>query len=149
MGSNNKIVDIFRSKGFKATHQRIVITQLVLRSKNHPTAEEVFEKVQRIYSTLSLSTVYNTLNILKEMNLVNELPFNEISRFDPNTKPHIDLVCETCGKIIDVEDKNLEKIINRVLEENKFLVSGHRIDLYGQCKSCSRKSARDLTSSRA
>ena len=118
MRSHKKLIEIFRSKGLKATHQRIVITQRVLRSKNHPTAEEVFEKVQRIYPTLSPSTVYNTLKLLKEINLVNELAFNEISRFDPNTKPHINLVCETCGKIIDVEDKKLEKIIYRVSEEN-------------------------------
>ena len=142
MVPDSKIVNIFRSNGFKATHQRIIIAQTVLRSKDHPTAEEVFEEVHRIYPTLSLSTVYNTLNILKEMNLVNELAFNETSRFDPNTKPHINLVCEKCGKIIDVEDKDLEKIIKRVSEENKFVITGHRIDLYGQCGSCSRKSDR-------
>jgi Fur family peroxide stress response transcriptional regulator len=139
MGLDNKLVDIFRSNGFKATHQRIVITQTVLRSKNHPTAEEVFEQVQQIYPTLSLSTVYNTLNILKQMNLVNELAFNDTSRFDPNVRPHINLVCETCGKIVDVEDKNLEKVINRVSEEKGFSVSSHRIELFGQCKSCARE----------
>ena len=139
---DSKIVNIFRSNGFKATPQRIVITQTVLKSKNHPTAEEVFEEVQQINPTLSLSTVYNTLNILKEMNLVNELAFNETSRFDPNTKPHINLVCEKCGKIIDAEDKSLEGIIKRVSEENNFVITGHRIDLYGQCKMCSRKSDR-------
>jgi Fe2+ or Zn2+ uptake regulation protein len=62
MDSKKQIVDIFRNKGFKATPQRIVTTQTVLNSKNHPTAEEIYKKVQRacyIFTYFSNRFIYS------------------------------------------------------------------------------------------
>jgi len=136
MSSGNKIIEAFRSKGYKATPQRIAIAQSVLKSKEHPSAEIVYEEVKRYHPTLSLSTVYNTLHILRDMNMVNELAFNDSIRYDPNTRLHINLVCDRCGKIIDLEDPGLEEILGRVSKKKGFIVKGNRLVVYGICRSC-------------
>jgi Fur family peroxide stress response transcriptional regulator len=136
MSSNKKIVEAFRKQGYRATPQRIAIARSVLRNKEHPSAEDVYEEVKRHFHTISLSTVYNTLHILRDMNMVNELAFNDSTRFDPNTSLHINLVCEACGNIIDLEDPGLEGLLGRISENMGFAVKGHRLDVYGICNKC-------------
>ena len=138
MASKNDVASSFRKKGYRATPQRIVIAQTVLKSKEHPTAEQVYDEVKREYPTISLSTVYNTLHILRDMNMVNELAFNDSIRFDPNTRIHINMVCENCGRIIDLLDNELLDIVVRISDKEGFSISGHRLDVYGKCRQCSR-----------
>ena len=138
MDTNKRIVDAFRSSGYKATPQRIAIAQTVLRSKNHPSAETIHEEVLRLHPTVSLSTVYNTLHILREMNFLNELTFNGTTRYDPNVSLHVNMICLHCGKIIDVEEPSLEESINKIAERKGFKITGQRVDIYGVCKPCQR-----------
>ncbi len=136
MDAREKIVETFRRKGFRATPQRIAIAQFVLRSKEHPSAEDIFSSVTINNPTISISTVYNTLNVMKEMNLVQELAFNSTRRFDPNINLHINLICESCGTILDIEDENIEETLKKLAKKKGFEVTGHRLDLYGVCKKC-------------
>ncbi len=136
MDPREKIMEAFRRSGFRATAQRIAIAQVVLSSKDHPTAEQVFEVVRITNPTISLSTVYNTLNTMKEMNMIHELAFNNNHRFDPNIKIHINLVCQNCGEIIDVDNEIIEKEIKTVSKKRGFKITGHRIDIYGTCRKC-------------
>lgn len=138
MDTNKKIVDALRNQGYKATPQRIAIAQTVLRSKNHPSAETIHEEVLRIHPTVSLSTVYNTLHILRDMNFLNELIFSGTTRYDPNVSLHINMICNQCGKIIDVEDPSLEESITNIAKKKGFKITGQRVDIYGVCKPCQR-----------
>jgi Fur family peroxide stress response transcriptional regulator len=138
LDTNKKIVDALRSRGYKATPQRIAIAQTVLRSKNHPSAETIHEEVLRVHPTVSLSTVYNTLHILSDMNFLNELTFNGTTRYDPNVGLHINMICLHCGKIMDVDDSSLEESINKIVEKKGFKITGQRVDIYGVCKPCQR-----------
>lgn len=138
MDTNKKIVDALRNQGYKATPQRIAIAQTVLRSKNHPSAETIHEEVLRIHPTVSLSTVYNTLHILMDMNFLNELIFSGTTRYDPNVSLHINMICNQCGKIIDVEDPSLEESITNIAKKKGFKITGQRVDIYGVCKPCQR-----------
>lgn len=138
MDANQRIVDALRSNGYKATPQRIAIAQTVLRSKNHPSAETIHEEVIRLHPTVSLSTIYNTLHILREINLLNELTFNGTTRYDPNVGLHINMICQHCGRIIDVEEPGLEESINKIAERKGFKITGQRLDIFGVCKPCQR-----------
>jgi Fur family peroxide stress response transcriptional regulator len=61
------VIKALRGKGYKATPQRIAIGRFALRSKDHPTAQRIYGEVKRIYPTVSLATVYKTIQILKEV----------------------------------------------------------------------------------
>ena len=73
MESKERIMEEFRRKGFRATPQRIAIAQIVLSSKDHPTAEQIYQAVKKKYPTLSPATVYQTLHLLTEIGLLQEL----------------------------------------------------------------------------
>ncbi len=139
MGVDEQIMEVLRNNGYRATPQRISVARCVLTSREHPTAESIYNEVRRLHPTISMSTVYNTLHVLKELNLVQELEFNEIGvRFDPNTKPHFNLVCNRCGEIFDLDEPLIEEALERVERRVGFKRTGQRVDVYGFCRRCTR-----------
>jgi len=136
MESKEKIIEAFRRNGFRATPQRIAIAQIVLSSKDHPTAEQVYELVRGRHPSISLSTVYNTLHVMRDVSMLQEFAIDNIHRYDPNTRMHVNLVCQNCGEIVDVEDETIDKEIDRISKRRGFTIIGHRFDIYGVCRRC-------------
>jgi Fur family transcriptional regulator, peroxide stress response regulator len=134
------IIKALRGKGYKATPQRIAIGRFALCDRSHPTVQKVFSEVKKVHPTVSLATVYKTIQILKEVDLIQELSLpQDQTRFDSNMKPHINLVCTQCGNIKDLEDTEVQAIIAKVSVAEKFAPKGQRFDIYGTCQSCNRK----------
>jgi len=135
--SDASAIEALRSKGYKATPQRIAICRIVLNSRDHPSAKQVYDEVKKIHSTVSLATVYKTLAVLKDLNLIQEfnLPQGQ-ARFDSYMKPHINLICLQCGSITDLDDNSMIEITRKVAAA-KFKPKGQRIDIFGICRKCS------------
>ncbi len=137
--SDATIVEALRRKGYKATPQRITICRFVLRSRDHPTAQEIYRQVRHTYPTVSLATVYKTLGVLSELGLVQELPFQHgETRFDSHVEPHVNLVCRRCGNVSDLEHRLAREMVARVAATARFSPFGQRLDLYGLCQRCGR-----------
>jgi Fur family transcriptional regulator, peroxide stress response regulator len=138
--SDNCAIEALRSKGYKATPQRIAICRVVLNNREHPTAKAIYDKVKKLYPTVSLATVYKTLEVLRELNLVQELNFPKgHARFDSYIKPHVNLICQVCGSIKDIDDPTAREITHKVSESTNFKPNGQRIDVYGTCLNCSKR----------
>jgi len=134
------IIEAFRNKGCKATPQRIAICRFALRTRDHPNAQRIYSEVRALFPTISLATVYKTLQTLSELGLVRELDFpNGQARFDSYMKPHMNLVCTQCGRIQDVNDRAAGQIVERVASAAKFTATGQRLDVYGICQKCHKK----------
>jgi len=139
--SDAKIVEALRRRGYKATPQRIAICRFVLHNRAHPTAQETYREVRQAYPTVSLATVYKTLSVLSELGLVQELPLGHgEARFDSYVEPHVNLVCRRCGNISDLEHRLAREIVTRVAAVANFTPTGQRLDMYGICQKCSRRS---------
>jgi Fur family peroxide stress response transcriptional regulator len=137
--SQTTAIDALRSKGYKATPQRIAICRIALNSRTHPSAQQVYEEVKKIHPTVSLATVYKTLEMLKDLDLVQEINFPKgQARFDPYMSPHINLVCLKCGSITDLDDATIKEIAHKVTVSTKFKPTGQRMDVYGICEKCDR-----------
>lgn len=135
--SEAEIISAFRSKGFKATSQRIAICRNVLSSSEHPNAHKIYNEVKRTHPTVSLATVYKTLTILKELNLVQELSLKQgDTKFDPQVEPHLNLICNGCGAVKDVDDERLKEIIDKAVKLERFSPQGQSLVLYGLCDQC-------------
>ena len=103
MKSVDELTDQFRTKGLKVTPQRQAIFRALGGSTVHPTAESIYSEVSAEMPTISLRTVYQTLNDLAAMGELHRLDIRTGStRFDPNLDPHHHLVCDVCGLVIDV-----------------------------------------------
>jgi Fur family peroxide stress response transcriptional regulator len=136
--SDASAIRAFRSKGYKATPQRIAICRFALNSRDHPTAQQVYDEVKKIHPTVSLATVYKTLKVLKNLDLIQELDLPRgQARFDSYMKPHINLICLRCGNIVDLDDAAAIEIISKVAAAARFKPKGHRIDIFGTCRRCS------------
>jgi Fur family peroxide stress response transcriptional regulator len=136
--SDASAIEALRSKGYKATPQRIAICRIVLNSRAHPSAQQVYNEVKKFHPTVSLATVYKTLKVLRDLDLVQEINFPEgQTRFDSYMKPHINLICLKCGNITDLDDKTVEEITKKVATATKFKPTGQRMDVYGICQKCS------------
>ena len=95
---------VLRSKGKRVTPQRMAVLQAVRSSKEHPSAEQVYEEVRRSLPHISLATVYKALNELREAGQVRALPVAGKLRYDAERGPgHHHLVCEQCRTVVDVE----------------------------------------------
>jgi len=136
--SDASAIEALRSKGYKATPQRIAICRFVLNSRDHPSAQRVYDEVKKIHPTVSLATVYKTLGVLKDLNLIQELDLPQgQARFDSYMKPHINLICLQCGHIVDLGDTTAIEITRKVAAAAKFEPRGQRIDVFGICGRCS------------
>ncbi len=134
-----QLIAKLRKSGFKVTPQRLVICEVILSSKEHPTADQVYEKVKKPYPAISLATVYQTLHLLSQIGLVQEMGFsNCVSRFDPDTSPHINIICQKCGKVEDYKAESIDKLWAQIIKELRFKPIGQRIDIYTYCNKCTR-----------
>jgi Fur family peroxide stress response transcriptional regulator len=138
--SDAAIIKTLREKGFKATPQRIAICRFALHSRDHPTAQRIYNEVKKVHPTVSLATVYKTLQILTEHGLMQELDFPEgQARFDSYVEPHVNLVCLRCGNIQDLDDPAAREMVAKVAAKAEFTRTGQRLDIYGVCKLCRNK----------
>ena len=103
MKTVDELTELFRAQGLKMTPQRQSIFRALESSMVHPTAESVYAEVRTEMPTISLRTVYQTLNDLAAMGELQALDLGTGStRFDPNLEPHHHLVCEVCGRVDDL-----------------------------------------------
>jgi len=138
--SDVSAIEALRSKGYKATPQRIAICRIALNSREHLSAQQIYDQVKKIHPTVSLATVYKTLEVLRDLDLVQELNFPKgQARFDSYMNPHINLICVKCGKITDIDDVTAGEIAKKVAAVTKFKPNGQRIDVYGMCQQCSAR----------
>jgi len=134
-----------RNVGLRLTGPRRVVLEVVRATESHPTAELVHRMVRRRLPRVSLGTVYRNLRLLVAQGLVNELP-GPHARFDGNTSDHHHFTCLLCGRIVDVDgpltEPHSRALCSRVATEGGFSVTHHRIEFYGRCAGCRRKSNR-------
>jgi Fur family transcriptional regulator, peroxide stress response regulator len=127
-----------RAEGMNLTPQRLAIYRALLLAKDHPTPEALFDRVRPGMPTLSLATIYKTLEALAQLGLVSEMPATGQSRrFDANQQPHHHLVCDGCGSVSDYRDPALDAI------EAPGAIPGFRaeridIHVHGRCRACAR-----------
>ena len=129
--------DTLRSKGFRATPQRLAICDALHSSGSHPTVAEIHEYVKKKDPTISLATVYNTLELFNKVGLAREICFrDQPTRYDPTVDSHINLLCINCGRVEDISLDEVDDIIPEIEKQSGFAVSSQRFDVYGYCPKC-------------
>ena len=145
-----QMVEALASRGHRVTPQRLAILEVLAKSEGHPTANQVLSRVQRRFPMVGKATVYNTIQLLKDLGQVLELEFRDAAnRYDGNMpEPHPHLVCTQCGRIDEVMSPTLHDTASRVADEVGYELLSHRFDVYGLCPSCKRKVDRNQANAR-
>jgi len=133
-----------RQSGLRMTHQRLAICRTLVTSDTHPTAVQLHTQLRAEFPTLSLATVYSTLNTLVNLGLVYELGHagDGQKHYDAITSPHANLICSQCHQISDLEDNALEAVNRRVANRSGYKIQGVRIVYYGICPACQKRHKR-------
>ncbi len=135
-GSYSKIKEVLAKHDLKATHQRIAIYDIMLHLDNHPTADQVYNKVCQYYPSISLATVYKTLDTFVEKSLIKRvLTTKDAKKYDINIHEHHHLYCEMSDKIIDYEDKALLKKIMKHFKKKElqfFKIKDVKVQINGE-----------------
>lgn len=131
--------DFIREKGLKNTAQRNTIVNVFFSSDKHLTTEELYHKVREKDSSIGQATVYRTLKLLCSARLASEMYFGDGTiRYEPiiDDTHHDHLICNTCGKNIEVVDEQIENLQEKLAAKHGFSLVSHRMYLYGICSGC-------------
>lgn len=132
-------------KGLKFTRQRELIAEVFFASSGHLKVEDLLEKVRALDPQVSLATVYRTMKLLTECGLASPRQFGDgHTRYEPSEdgeQHHDHLICTRCGLIVEFLNPHIEELQDRVAAEKGFIVTRHKMELYGLCEACQRGSS--------
>ena len=136
-------VEHFKTKahkaGVKLTHQRLEIFREIASRRDHPDAESVYDAIRERMPGVSLDTVYRTLWILYDLNLIATYGQpRESVHFDPNPVPHHHYICVRCGIIRDLATPEFDDFALPPADPIYGSVLAFRLELSGLCEGCSR-----------
>jgi len=140
----NRIAGILRANGHKLTPQRHAILKVIAATHDHLTPEAIFDKSRLIDPGIGLVTVYRTLEILNQLNLVCRVHVEGGCRSYMMRRPtehHHHMICSGCGKVVDFTNCGLGEMEQRLSRESGFNIHGHLLEFYGLCGDCVGTSA--------
>ena len=127
----------FQKKGLKLTDQRRTIARVILDSKqdygesDHPDVDELYNRVSKIDSKISIATVYRTVKLFEEAGILTKHDFKTgKARYELNDD-HNHLIDIKTGDIIEFVDKDIEKLQQKVAEKYGYTLIDHKLELYG------------------
>ncbi|MBD7945140.1 MULTISPECIES: Fur family transcriptional regulator [Psychrobacillus] len=131
--------------GYKLTPQREATVRVLLENEeDHLSAEDVFLLVREKSPDIGLATVYRTLELLNELNVVDKIQFGDgVSRYDLRQEGaahfHHHLVCIECGAVDEIQEDLLEDVEEIVEKKWNFIIKDHRLTFHGICHRCQDK----------
>lgn len=127
-------------KGLKMTEQRRVISRVLSDAHDHPDVEEVYRRSSAIEPKISIATVYRTMRLLEEANVIDRLDFGDgRARYEETRADHHHhMIDVNTGEVIEFKDDELERIKTRIAADMGYDLIGHRLELYGVKKGGKR-----------
>lgn len=129
-----------REAGLADTVQRRTIYGVLAESKDHPTAEALYQRVKRRLPQVSLATVYRNLRLFRDAGMVEEVATgSSFARYDANLQPHHHLICRGCGCVTDCYSTEFDSIVSVGSRLDEFEVHDAKVNVYGLCRTCRPK----------
>lgn len=136
-----ELTAILKEHQLKVTPQRLSIFKMLRNTKVHPSAETIYNSLREEHPTMSLATVYKTLDSFVQHRLIQQLNLGEDSyRYDANITPHLHIQCVNCKEVVDMP--LLTQVISlreEVENTSGFKLTGEQIYFYGLCPTCQKK----------
>jgi Fe2+ or Zn2+ uptake regulation protein len=129
-----------KSKNLRTTQQRTIILEELRRGKDHPSADEIYNRVKKRLPRISLGTVYRNLEILSQLGEIQELKLSgSLKRYDWNPNKHYHIRCVNCDRVDDAPIAPLNQIEDDLYEATVFEIIGHNLEFTGLCPDCTQK----------
>lgn len=133
--------EILRQKGYRITPQRSLILDVLHNSEKHISPDEIYRQVSARFPEVNKSTVYRTLETLKKLDLVDEtdLGGNKLYYHHAEHGHHHHLICQECGKAIEIEEGAFEPLKQLLVTKYNFVPDIRHLAVFGQCGRCASK----------
>lgn len=143
MSTAMTLIDSLKVRGVRVTPQRAIILNVIEQMPGHMTAEEIYARVQQVNSYINLATVYRTLELLRELDLVTEADMGTgAAHFALHTHAtHHHAVCRSCGRSIEFPHELLLPLIDMLHQSYGFVADADHTVLFGWCHGCTSQSA--------
>ncbi|MBF6556245.1 MAG: transcriptional repressor [Acidimicrobiales bacterium] len=136
-------IEAIRASGSRVTVDRRAVVEALDRSGDHQTAEQVAEAVWVHHPDVNLATVYRTLELLEKLEIAFHVHLGHgPSRWHLADDVHHHLVCEGCGRVIEIPDSTFDPLRKRLLDDTGFVIDPHHFSLSGVCGRCAAKAGR-------
>ena len=121
------------AKGVKLTDQRKIIAKVMSEAQDHPDVDELYNRVSKIDSRISIATVYRTVKLFEEAGILAKHDFKGgKARYEELSESHHDhLIDVKTGEIIEFVDEEIEKLQEKVAEKYGYKLVDHKLELYG------------------
>ena len=122
------------------TKQKEIILEILTENRIHPTIQEIYKLAKAKYKNIGQATIYRNVKKLVEENKVLRLPSikDEGYHYDINVAKHNHLICNCCGKIVDIFDNSYESMINKIEQDNSVKITNALLILEGICSKCQK-----------
>lgn len=134
--------DYLSREGLKMTPQRMVILNTFTGVDNHVSSEELYERVKKADPAIGQATVYRTLKLLEGSGIATAVDFGDgMTRYelDHGQGHHDHLICDKCGKNVEILDPEIERLQEEVAGQYGFTLSRHKMYLFGLCSDCQKR----------
>ena len=134
----DRITQRLRELGYRLTPQRVMIVAAIEDSDHHISAEEIYSQVIARYPHMNISTIYRTMDLLKKLGLVTETNLGEgrVRYHSADKGHHHHLVCQKCGRIIDLDETLLFPLKNALRKRHNFEADLRHLAIFGHCLDC-------------
>lgn len=145
MSCESEIVELLRESGQRPTPQRLMILSILRHREGHLTAAEILAEVKKEYPYVDISTIYRTMNALKDLRLVSETDMGsgEYSYEWRPAESHHHLICRQCGAELSFESTYLDDMAARLLNDYGFRAEMDHLAIFGICRQCRQTLADD------
>ena len=122
------------------TRQRQVILEVLRETNNHPSADELYQRVRTRLPRISLGTVYRNLEVLCELGEIQKLELSgALKRFDGTPQRHYHIRCLNCGRVDDAPIAPLNRLEDELYSATVFEIISHNLEFTGYCPDCTKK----------
>ncbi len=124
----------------RMTNQREIILRELKKSKQHLSADELYDRVKRIMPRISLATVYRNLEILSDAKMIGKLEISgRQKRFDFDVSDHDHIYCVVCHKVDNLDIEREAFAVERIDSVGGYAITGYRVEIVGICPECQKK----------
>nr|WP_273701806.1 Fur family transcriptional regulator [Tepidanaerobacter acetatoxydans] len=135
------IEEKLKEKECRLTPQRRATLDVLIENQSkHLSTEDIYELVKNKFPDVGLATIYRTLQLFDDFNIIKKLDFNDgcyrYELSDDQRHQHHHLICIKCGNVYEFDDDLLDELEGKIYKSNDFTVLDHMVKFFGYCKNC-------------
>ena len=146
MKQKKRFQEFLSENKLKKTSQRALVWETLLKAEDHPSVEDMRERLLEQGHRIGLSTIYRTLKILLESGMIRQSKTADTTRYEAlvNQPNHIHFICNQCGKTQEFPSRRIEHLIREETDKNDFLAVYSRYAIFGCCRECGAQEVREV-----